>query len=209
MDIDEIISKDPKDINDDERRVLEDSKFDLDEDVAARFGLDTTPNVPDPVVRGADENDGAEGVSAGDEEETEDDRILAKTITKHMSPLQKQLERQNALMAEQRSLVEVESFVREDKTGLASRYKDAMLKYIKAYPNVPVSGIFKIVAGDDLMREGARRERRAASKAAATRVNSGNSSVVRNSGEKKGKDWGAASKDDYLAKRAEVLGRPI
>jgi hypothetical protein len=88
------------------------------------------------------------------------------------------------------------------------KYRNAMLTYMKdpAYAKIPAKNIFNIVAGNDLIKLGAQKEREAAAKANGTRIESNSGRPGDNGGAKK--DWGNASKEEMAAKRAEVFGRP-
>jgi hypothetical protein len=214
--LDDIIVKEVADVTPEEKTFLETNKADLDDEIAAKFGIDTTPTVPDPVVRGAKVDEGGDDKNKGkailEPTDDEDDDLLepeakkkiASEVQKATEPIRQQFEQQSKQLQEQRDIAEVDNYIRNDKTGVAIKYRDAMLKYMKVYTQVPADGVFRIVAGDELMRIGAKKEREASEKARGTRVQTNS---ARPSGSAK-KDWGTASKEDYMAKRAEVLGRP-
>lgn len=201
-------------LNDEEKAFLTENAADLSDDLAKHYGIDNSPKVPDPVVRGKKEEPAPATTTPpttttkeGEEEDDDDPKVIAsKAAAAAVEPLKKQMEATSSQLQEQRDIIEVDEFIKTsaDKYPMAGKYRDAMLRYMKVYTNVPADGVFAIVAKDDLIRIGAQKERQAASKANGTRVptNSGRPQ------EKGKKDWGSATPEEVAAKRAEVLGRP-
>lgn len=213
MNLDDIIGnaeKTSETISTDEKTFLTENKDNLTDEDAKRFGIDITPVVPDPATRGGAPVDDKLKVDADgkpivedDEDNPEDVKKINKMVSAQVDPIRQQMQTQN-------DVLEVDGFLRGNAEKYPVRggiytYREPMLKYMKVYTNVPADAVFRIVAGDELMRIGAVREREAAVKAGGTRITS---SSVRTADKGK-KDWGAASAEDFKAKKAEVLGRPV
>ena len=212
MNLDDIVTKEATDVTPEEKTFLEEHKTELDDDTAKKFGIDNSPVIPDPTPRGgtppADGGKGGDGnpPKDGDGEGDDDDdpetkKKISKMVDAQVAPIRQQLQ-------EQKDIAEVDNFVRAnaDKYPIAGKYRDAMLRYMKVYTNVPAEGVFKIVAGDELIRIGAQLERKASEKANGTRVSSNSARPAGGAGKK---DWGTASTDDFKAKKQEILGRPV
>jgi hypothetical protein len=138
-----------------------------------------------------------------DDEETEiepeDKSAIKKVVDESLGPIHAKLARIQKLEDD----AEVSGFIATHPE--AAKYKGAMLKYIghSAYSNIPVANIFSIVAANDLQRLGAEKERIAAKKAADTQ---GGGSTARKPGGSK-TDWSTATKEEFDAQKAKVLGR--
>lgn len=192
----------PEDLSDDQRSFLDSNKDKLDDATAEKYGIDkpAAPYIPkaDDIPAGGDK--GGKGGDDDDEEQDDETIKLNKLVDKKVSGLMPQL-------VENRNAVAVDSYLRDvaSKIPTAPLYRDAMLQTMKIpkYSNLSAIEVFRIVAGDELLRVGAAKERAAARKASSTRVD--NSAGGRPAGGKS-KDWGSASKDDFNAKRNEVLG---
>lgn len=202
-------------LKDEEKTFLTENATDLSDDLAKHYGIDNAPKVPDPVVRGKKEESPAPTPPTNtppvvkDEDDDDDDDPKAqvnKAVAAAIDPIKKQFETQNQQLQEQRDITDVNDFIASnaEKYPIAGKFRDHMLRYMKAYPNVPVDGVFKIVAGDELMRMGAQKERQASSKANGTRIQNSQGRPQ----EKGKKDWGNATPEEMAAKRAEVLNRP-
>jgi len=124
----------------------------------------------------------------------EDEETITKVVQKQLSPFQKKIE-------EQTNIIEATNFI-ASKPEFA-KYKDVIIKHMNhsAYKNIPVDRIAKMVAGDDLMKIGAEKEREAQKKVAETK---GGGNTARQT--QTGKDWHSASKEEYQAQREAVLG---
>lgn len=190
----------PDKLSGEQKTFLNEHAADLEDDVATKYGITKPEKKIEPEVR-----PGEEPVVAPkkDEEEIDpDDEVkISRLVDKKVAPLQAQL-------IQRTNEAEADSFLRNPETLKrypgADKYREAMLKYMNhpAYSRIPANNVFRIVAGDDLIRLGAEREREATVKAKGTQVNSSSARVP--SGQK---DWGSASKDEFEAKKAEVLGR--
>jgi hypothetical protein len=160
-----------------------------------------TPPVETPIVPEVRSGFEAPAKPADDDVDAEDEAKISKVVSRLTAPIQQQsVDNQNSL--------EAETFIRDnqEKYPFASKYRQAMLQYMKhpAYSRLPVANIFKIVAGDELIKFGAEQERVASTKANSTRTVSSSARQFNNGA----KNWGNASKDEFIAKREEVLGRP-
>lgn len=153
----------------------------------------------EPEVRGKKDDDTPKSPESDDDIEIdpEDEKRLNKILDKRLGGMAEKLSRVEKLENE----AEVNGFIAA-KPEFA-KFKPAILKYMEhpAYKNIPAHNIAKIVAGDNLMKLGAQKEREAQKKAKETE---GNGTTVRKTTTPV--DWTSASKDDYEAQRAKVLG---
>jgi len=129
------------------------------------------------------------------EVDPEDDKVINRLVDKRLNPVTKRIE-------EQSNMIEVTGFITINPDY--AKYKESIIKHMNhpAYKNIPVDRIAKMVAGDDLIKIGAAREREAQAKAAATRTGGTAPRITPT-----GKDWHTATKEDYNAQRAAVLGQ--
>lgn len=99
--------------------------------------------------------------------------------------------------------MKVAAFFSENKEF--SKYKSATEKYLShpTYKNLPIQNIVAIVAAKDMQKIGAAKEREAQRKVAETK--SAGSSVRKTSTESF--NWATASKEEFEAQKAKVLGR--
>jgi hypothetical protein len=201
-----IIAEGVDQLTDEKREFLETHIDELDEETATKFGITKPPQKIEPEVRGGEGGEVKKKEEGkGDEEEEEilpeDKKVITKVVSEQLSPVQEQLR-------ESQNIIEVDTFIREnaDKIPNVGKYRSAMLTYMNhpAYAKIPAKNVFRVVAGDDLIKLGAQREREAAAKASGTQVQSSTARPT-NSGEK---NWATATKEEFLAKKAEVLGHP-
>ena len=195
---------DPESLSDEQRSFLTSKAADLPDDVAEKYGIEKpiNPFVPEPIVTGK-QGDGKDGEGDDDDDDdfTPTQKVkIAKLVDSKVSPYIQQT-------AEQRSQLAVDSFIRENSANIpnVAKFREAMLKTSKidGYQHLPAQALFNIVAGPELIRLGAAKERAAAAKAKSTIIN--NSSGGRGGG--KAKDWSTASKEEFEAKKNELLGR--
>lgn len=135
-------------------------------------------------------------VEAKEEEEDiddEDKKRISKIVQKEVG----------GKLVEIENKAEVQAFV-ASKPEFA-KYQGVILKYMAHpdYANIPVHNIAAIVASKDMMKIGAAKEREAQQKVASTK-SPGNSVRKLEGG---AKDWHSASKEDFEAQKAKVLGR--
>jgi len=135
-------------------------------------------------------------VEYGEDIDPEDVKTIGTIVEKQTAGVKRQLQ-------ETIDRQEVDSFVAEKPEY--AKYKPAILKYLQhpVYSKIPVKNIAAIVASNDLMKIGARKEREAQSKADATKT-TGSSSRAAAGG---ATDWLTVNKDDFEAKKQEVLRR--
>lgn len=137
-----------------------------------------------------------------DEVDPDDKKLIGKMVEKGLKPVKDLLDQQNQTTKIIQDQTEVDSFI--NSRPEAKPYRAKMLTYMKAehYNALPAHVIFKIVAGDDLEKIGAEKERQAREQAEATRTGG---SSVRPTGTG-GKDWSKASKEDIAAQKAKIFG---
>ena len=139
-----------------------------------------------------------EPVDYGKEIDPEDVKTIGTIVDKQTAGLKKTLQ-------ETKDRQEVDSFISEKPEFL--KYKSTILKYVQhsAYNKVPISKIASMVAGDDLIAIGAKKEREAQKKADDTK---GGGSPVRKS-QSTVTDWTKASKAEVEAQKLRILQREI
>lgn len=144
------------------------------------------------------EEEPEEGEEEDVEVDPEDKKTIGKVVDEKIHDFQGKLSEVDKLKDQQ----EVTEFVGENPEF--KPYKGVMLKYLAhpAYRNIPVENIARIVAGDDLQKLGAKKEREAAAKAKSTQ-DKGTTTRKPQSGRT---DWLEASKEDFERKKNEVMG---
>lgn len=132
-------------------------------------------------------------VDEDEEIDPEDQKRISKIVEKQVGSKLQEVENK----------MEVNAFV-TSKPEFA-KYQSQILKYMThpAYANIPVHNIAAIVASKDLVKIGAAKEREAQAKVASTK-NPG-TTIRKPSGGSV--DWKTASKEDFEAQKARVLGR--
>lgn len=196
LNIDDVVQLEPDQLDDTQKSFLEANKDQLTTDELQKFGFEVKPveptsrQTPEPPKPNTPEK-GDTGAAPG----ADDDKVRG-VINEYMTPYLKQQQ-------EQQNRIEIDSFLAANPDY--SKYKSSIEKHVAdpAYARIPVDRIAKMVAADDLMKIGARRERETQRRADSTR---NNMNGARNTNANQ-KDWGSASKEDFEAKRAEVLGR--
>ncbi len=106
--------------------------------------------------------------TAIEEDETDDSidederKTLDSRIQKHLTPIQKQIQRQN-------NEIEVNAFLVENPE--LSKYKPAIMKYVEhpAYSKIPIAVIGAYISSKDQQKIGASKEREASRRAKETR----------------------------------------
>lgn len=132
-----------------------------------------------------------------DEEiDPDDKKRISKVVTKQIQPLEQK-------SREMEDRIEVEDFIAIRPE--ARQYRAKILAYMKspAYNNIPVQNLYKMVAGDDLMKLGAEKERQAREAAAATQTPSSTARPVASTA----KDWSKATSQDVAAMKAKIFGQ--
>lgn len=186
-------------LDDNDKKWLEDNKSTLDDATAEKFGIskEIVVSLDPPVsIPAADDED--EDLKNMDPEQR---ALLEKIAAKQTKPLYEKSQLQEVTST-------VETFLQQQQTKYGedmSKYREAIVKHkmTAGYSQVPIANIFKMVAGDDLVSLGARLERQAATKAKETVVDASTARV-----EPGKKDWSKASAEEIAAEKARVLGRP-
>lgn len=198
--IEDVVALDPADTTQftpEHKTFLEEHKDELTTDELIKFGFQAEPVKPGaPAPKEKDGGEGDEGgKGATAQVDPDDEATITRIVKKEVDPLKKENQ-------ELRNKIDIDSYLASNPD--MSKYRKSIEEYRNhpAYTNIPVHEIAKIVAGNDLMKLGARKERVAAAKANNTHQPGNSARKSENS-----KDWGSVSRDDFLAKRAEVLGR--
>lgn len=182
-----------------QKTFLETNAATLSDDVADKYGITKPVVVADPPAYTPPAKKEGKKV----EVDPEDEEKLGAIVDQRLEGLTEQ-QRETAIT------VKVDSFITQNAGKVAdiSVYRDAMMKYAKHpyYQNLSAQEIFHIVAGPELMRIGAKKEREAASKAKSTQTQSSSGSRAAVVAGKK-VDWNTATPEQLKAKQAEVLGR--
>jgi hypothetical protein len=197
----------PDKLSPEQKTYLTDHAAELDDEVATKYGVTKPAPKIEPEVRGGDEDpekDKGKKKAGEEDDETDpaDEEKINKMIEKRVAPLQQQL-------TQRTNEAEVDSFLNngniQTKYPGAGKFREAMIKYMNhpAYAKIPAANVFRIVAGDDLMKMGAAAEREAQTKTKGSQVRASSARVPAGQ-----KDWGSATKEEFEAKRAEVFGRP-
>jgi len=141
---------------------------------------------------------GGEEDDEGEEIDPEDKKNIGKVVDEKLTDFRKSQSDVQVIKDKQ----EVNDYVNDNPEF--KKYRGVMLKYMShpAYRNIPASNIAKIVAGNDLQKLGAQKERQAAAKVKKTH-DSGNTTRKPSGGET---DWGSASKEAFEKKKNEVMG---
>jgi len=198
LNIDTIVAdetKTPATLTPEEKTFLETNKVDLTTDERNRFGITVDPIKP--VVRTQPTAPATKPDEGGEDEEItpEDKKNIGKVVGEIVDPLLKQTR-------ELQQTTEINNFL-QFKPDYA-KYRESIKAQMDAHPTLTVADAARISAADDLMKIGARKEREAAKKAKETQ---GGGNTARPTSGGATKDWSKASKEDFKAKQAEVLGR--
>lgn len=145
----------------------------------------------------AGEGDGGKGGEKPDDGEIdpEDEEIISKVVSKQITPLiEKQIEAEDE--------AEVQQFVAENPDF---KPYEAKVKAFMKHPSrreIPIKSLFYEAAGDDLLKIGAERAKKAAEEAA--RSGTGGGSARSEEGEGK-PDWVNMPKDEFEKRKLEML----
>lgn len=198
LNLDEIVTLPPEDLSNEQKTFLNENKDSLTDEQKETFKdflKEEEEKLPEPEVR-IPTSQKKETPEPEDEEEVapEDKKVIGKLVGERLGPLEKKVQ-------EQADRAEVDSLI-ANRPEFA-KYRERILTYMKhpSYQNIPASNIANIVAGKDLMKIGAEKEREAQRKANETK--GGGGSARKPDGE--GVDWHTASKEEFEKKKAEVL----
>lgn len=160
----------------------------------------TEPDL-EPEVRSKEETKPVEETPTTETEEItpEDEAAIGRVVKKELGSVN-QLKNDIRALKDER---EVDTFLLNNPDMV--KYRATALKYMShpAYSNIPAQNIFAIVAGKDLMKIGAEREREAQKKAADTK----DTGVVVRKADGSTVDWKTASKEEIEAQKAKIFGR--
>ena len=210
FDLQEVVEVAPNEVSDEQKAFLQENVGDLTDDQIESFGLKKIPPPPaEPEVR-------RKPPAKKDEEppappdvvvDPEDEATIGNVVDRRIQPLKEQLERQTNATQEQVNATEVDDLIRE-KPEYAP-YRSKILTYMRHpdYSNIPAENIVMMpnVAGDDLMKIGAKKEREAAEEARRSKEpGSGGRPLPEGS-----KDWLKASDEEFQSKLAEVRGMEV
>lgn len=211
--LEDVVQVAPEDLSDPQKTFLQDNVDNLSDDQKKTFsdvikkeggdeGDEKGKTDPDDVkiaTRGKIKKEEEKG-DKGDEgdEGSEVDPADEKTIKK---VVRETLE--EAGVGSTKDQVEIDAFIRSKPEY--EKYRGLMLKYASdpSHKNVAIHNIAAIVSAEDQQKIGAQRERDATKKAKDT--GSPGTSARKPEGETK--NWANATKEEYDAKRAEVLQR--
>lgn len=175
----EIIEESPEVPAENEPEVVEDSEesFNVDD-----LEIETREKKEEPVDYGEDIDE-------------DDVKTIGTIVEKQTAGVKKALQ-------DAQDRLEVDSFV-QDKPEFA-KYKPAILKYLQhpVYSKIPVKNIAAMVASNDLVKLGAKKEREAQAKAESTK---GTGNPVRKA-DGGITDWSRVSRDEFESQKRRVLG---
>lgn len=169
------------------------------EDVTEEKETEEEEEVIDPEkitieTRGKDE----EPVDYGADIDPDDAKTIGSIVEKQTAGVKKQLQ-------DTADRLEVDAFIQEKPEF--SKYKSTILKYVQhpVYSKIPVKNIAAMVASDDLLKIGAKKEREAQARADSTK--SAGTQVRKPEGGSK--DWKTASKQEFEEQKRRVLGQQV
>lgn len=139
-----------------------------------------------------------EPIDYGDDIDPDDVKVISKVVEKQTASVKQKLQ-------EAQDQAEIDSYLRNNPE--MTKYKPVIEKYIKhpVYSQIPVKNIAAMVASDELMKIGAKKEREAQIKADSTKQ-VGTQVRKPQAGQK---DWTRASRDEFEAQKRRVLGQRL
>jgi len=197
-----VVAVEPTELTEEQKTFLNENKDNLTDEQKVKYGFEEEKidvEKLEPEVRGKKEEEKKKEEEEDGELAPEDEKTIGKVVSKKLKPVDDLTKEVQALKDER----EVDAFLRV-KPEL-EKYRDVALKYMAhpAYSNIPAHNIFAIVASKDLIRLGAEKEREAREKAEKTK-DTGTQVRKPPMGET---DWKTASKSDFEAQKAKVLGQ--
>lgn len=190
-------------LTDEQRETYKDVLEGADDDSDKKINADDV----EIQTRGGKKSDDDDDSGGDDDDNSDDDKIdpddektIKKVVNKQLDGFRGNQGDIQAIKDKQ----EVNDYIGDNPEF--KPYRDVMLKYMAhpAYKNIPVDNVAKIVAGSDLQKLGAKKEREAADKAKSTQ--DGGQTVRDNKGGGAETDWAKASKEAFEKKKNEVLG---
>ena len=151
-----------------------------------------TRNTPKKEDKGNNDN------NDDDDVDPDDEKVINNIVNKAVNPIREQLQTQL-------DQAEISNFITGNPEY--AKYTKQIGTYMKheAYRNIPIQNIAAIVSAKDMQKLGAKKERAAQAKVAETRGVGSNTRAT----EAVNKDWGSASKEDYQAHLAKVMGQTV
>ena len=133
-----------------------------------------------------------------DDVDPDDEKVINNIVNKAVNPIREQLQTQL-------DQAEISNFITGNPEY--AKYTKQIGTYMKheAYRNIPIQNIAAIVSAKDMQKLGAKKERDAQAKVAETKGAGNNTRAI----EAGAKDWGSASKEDYQAHLAKVMGQTV
>ncbi len=196
--LEEVVSKEPDALSDDEKTFLTEHKEELTTTEATKFGIQTETKV-EPEVKSTVQPPVKKEKEGEDDEDVlpEDEAAITKVVNKRIAPFENQVKQQQDVIDVNNLIVSRPEY---------APYREQILAYAKhdAYKQIPIHNIAAIVTAKDQQKIGARKEREAQKKVAETKEGGTTARPV----DGKKIDWHNATADDYKAKRAEVFGAP-
>ncbi len=209
--LDSVVEVAVTDLNDDQKTFLRDNVGELSDEQKETYkeiieSEDEKEEInPDDVEietrTETKEEEKKEPKSDDDEDiDPEDEKTISKVVSKELEDFRGAIDDVQKIRDEQ----EVGVFINNNPDF--KPYRAVILKHLAhpAYKNIPVNRIAIMVAGDDLQKIGARKEREAAARANATK----DTGATARTSEGKDTDWAAASKEAFEKKKNEVMGIP-
>jgi len=209
--LEDVVEISPEELTDEHKTFLQENVDNLTDEQAESFGIKKPePEPKEPELRfKPPEKKEPDGTPPGEPAiDPEDEATIGKVVDKQLKPhlewLEEQTERSRAneiayeidtAIADQPELKQYEKQIRAFVTH------PNRMRFIK--DGLPVSSVIAEAVAPHQQKIGAKKEREAA--AAANDTKDSGSGARKPTGE--GKDWLAATKEDFLAKRAEVMGQ--
>ena len=167
---------------------------DVGEETTEEVVEDIDPEKISIETRSGDE----EKIDYGEDIDETDVKVIGSIVEKQTASVKKALQ-------EQKDQLEVDDFI--SKKPEFAKYKPVILKYLKhdVYSKIPVKNIAAMVAADDLVRLGAKKEREAQAKADSTKTGG----TIARKPEGGTTDWSRASKEDFEAHKRRVMGQQV
>jgi len=207
LDLAEVVEVAPQDLSDTQKTFLQENTDNLSDTQKETFsdvikkedgdkGDKTDPDdikveTRKEIKKEKDESDKGD---EGDDVDLDDEKTIKKVVRETL---------EEAGVGTTKDQVEVDAFIRSKPEY--EKYRSAILTHMAdpSYNNIPAHRLALMVSGEDQQKIGAQRERDATKKANDTQ--SPGSSARKAEGETK--NWATASKEEFEAKRAEVLQR--
>ena|SRR3990167_970848 len=209
--IESVVEIAPDKLSDDQKTLLREKADDLTDEQKETFkdvleAKDEKPEDIDPekveietrTKEPEKKPDDKESEAEEDEVDPEDKKNIGKVVDDKLTDFRGKLDEVDKI----KDQVEVDGYIRDNPDF--KPYRGVILKHLAhpAYKNIPVKNIAKMVAGDDLLELGAKKEREADQKAKDTQ---GGGTTIRKPGGGV-TDWSRVSSEEFLRKKNEVLG---